>query len=41
LIWQISYAEIYTTEVVWPDFSPAQLYEAVHEYQCRVRRKGI
>jgi undecaprenyl diphosphate synthase len=40
LIWQISYAEIYTTDVLWPDFSPARLYEAVQEYQCRIRRKG-
>ena len=40
LIWQISYAEIYTTDILWPDFSAAQLYEAVHEYQCRIRKKG-
>jgi undecaprenyl diphosphate synthase len=40
LIWQISYAEIYTTDVLWPDFSAAQLYEAVHAYQSRIRKKG-
>jgi undecaprenyl diphosphate synthase len=41
LIWQISYAEIYTTEILWPDFTSSMLQEAVHEYQCRIRRKGI
>jgi undecaprenyl diphosphate synthase len=41
LIWQISYAEIYTTDVLWPDFSSARLHEAVHEYQSRIRRKGV
>ncbi len=40
LVWQISYAEIYTTDVLWPDFSPEKLYEAVQEYQSRIRRKG-
>ncbi|HEX2583457.1 MAG TPA: polyprenyl diphosphate synthase [Chlamydiales bacterium] len=40
LIWQISYTEIYTTDVLWPDFTPVKLYEAVHEYQSRIRRKG-
>jgi len=40
LIWQISYAEIYTTEVLWPDFNALMLQEAIDEYQSRVRRKG-
>jgi len=40
LLWQISYAEIYTTEVLWPDFSPKNLFEAVLAFQTRERRKG-
>ncbi len=40
LLWQISYAEIYTTQVLWPDFSPKHLYEALLEFQARSRRKG-
>ncbi|MDE3045114.1 MAG: di-trans,poly-cis-decaprenylcistransferase [Verrucomicrobiota bacterium] len=40
LLWQISYTEIYTTEVLWPDFSPKQLLEAIMAYQRRSRRKG-
>ena len=40
LLWQISYAEIYTTTVLWPEFLPKHLYEAVLEYQNRDRRKG-
>jgi undecaprenyl diphosphate synthase len=40
LLWQIAYAEIYVTETLWPDFSRAQLYEALLEYQKRERRYG-
>lgn len=40
LIWQISYSEIYSTEVLWPDFSEKHLLEAVIEYQNRARRFG-
>lgn len=40
LLWQISYAEIYSTEVLWPDFSPKQLFEAILAFQRRARRKG-
>lgn len=40
LLWQISYAEIYTTEVLWPDFMPKHLFEAILEFQSRERRKG-
>lgn len=40
LLWQISYAEIYTTEVLWPDFSPKKLFEAILAFQQRTRRKG-
>src|SRR3989344_1365293 len=40
LLWQLSYAEIYSTEVLWPDFSPKQLFEAILAFQRRTRRKG-
>jgi undecaprenyl diphosphate synthase len=40
LLWQIAYAEIYVTETLWPDFSRAQLYEALLDFQKRERRYG-
>ena len=40
MLWQISYAEIYSTQVLWPDFTPRHLLEAVLDYQKRERRLG-
>jgi undecaprenyl diphosphate synthase len=40
LLWQISYAEIYVTNVLWPDFSPQELFAAVLAFQRRGRRLG-
>jgi len=40
LLWQISYAEIYLTDVLWPDFCEKQLLCAILEYQTRERRLG-
>jgi undecaprenyl diphosphate synthase len=40
LLWQISYAELYVTPVLWPDFRPADLYEALRSYAQRERRFG-
>lgn len=40
LLWQISYAELYTEEVNWPSFSPKHLLNAILEYQKRERRRG-
>ncbi len=40
LLWQISYAEIYVTEVLWPNFTPRHLYEAMLVFQRRKRRLG-
>ncbi len=40
LLWQASYAEIYITETMWPDFSKKAFYEAVHNFQQRQRRFG-
>ncbi|MDD2524133.1 MAG: isoprenyl transferase [Endomicrobiaceae bacterium] len=40
LLWQIAYAEIYITNVLWPDFSEEEFYKAILEYQKRDRRFG-
>lgn len=40
LLWQIAYAELYFTDVLWPDFTPEHLYEAILSYQKRERRFG-
>ncbi len=40
LLWQISYAEFYVTDALWPDFSPAELDKAVVAYAGRNRRFG-
>ena len=40
LLWQIAYAELYFTEVFWPDFSDNDLYNAIASYQKRERRFG-
>lgn len=40
LLWQLSYAEFYFTEVFWPDFREEELYEAILYYQLRERRYG-
>jgi len=40
LLWQIAYAELYFTEVLWPDFRKEHLIEAINNYQNRERRFG-
>jgi undecaprenyl diphosphate synthase len=40
LLWQLAYAEIYVTPVLWPDFRGAHLIEGIAEYQKRERRYG-
>lgn len=40
LLWQIAYAELYFTEVAWPDFKEQELYQAIYDYQRRDRRFG-
>ncbi len=40
LLWQIAYAELYFTNVYWPDFTKQHLYEAIVNYQKRERRFG-
>ena len=40
LLWQISYAEIWVTDLCWPDFTEAQLHEAIRSFAARDRRFG-
>ncbi|WP_370631308.1 isoprenyl transferase [Robertkochia aurantiaca] len=40
LLWQIAYAELYFTEVLWPDFKKEHLFQAIENYQNRERRFG-
>jgi undecaprenyl diphosphate synthase len=40
LLWQIAYAELYFTDILWPDFKEQDLYEAILSYQKRERRFG-
>ena len=40
LLWQVAYAELYFTPVLWPDFKEEDLYEAIISYQKRERRFG-
>ena len=40
LLWQIAYAELYFTDILWPDFNKENLFEAILNYQNRERRFG-
>lgn len=40
LLYQLAYAELYFTEVRWPDFRKENLYTAILDYQSRERRFG-
>lgn len=40
LLWQVAYAELYVTQILWPDFRKQHFYEAIIEYQQRSRRFG-
>jgi len=40
LLWQLAYAELYFTDVFWPEFREENLYEAILDYQTRERRFG-
>lgn len=40
LTWQLSYSELYTPDVLWPDFSPQHFLESIRTYQTRERRMG-
>lgn len=41
LLWQLAYAELYFTEVNWPDFDRNELARAFRDYQSRERRFGM
>ena len=40
LLWQMAYAELYFTNVLWPDFRKEDFYDAIIDYQNRERRFG-
>lgn len=40
MLWQIAYAEIWTTDAYWPAFTPEMFLQAIKEYQGRERRFG-
>ncbi len=40
LLWQVSYAELYFTDVLWPDFNEAELDKAIDEFNNRKRNFG-
>ena len=40
LLWQLAYSELFITNVLWPDFTRAELFAAIAEFQRRDRRYG-
>lgn len=40
LLWQTSYTELYVTDVLWPNFTVKDFYQAIWDYQNRERRFG-
>lgn len=40
LLWQISYAELFVSNVLWPDFGVTELHEAIRSFAARNRRFG-
>lgn len=40
LLWQIAYAELHFTDVLWPDFTKNDFYKAILDYQSKERRFG-
>jgi len=40
LLWQLYYAELYFTDVLWPDFRREQFLEALRDFAGRKRRFG-
>jgi undecaprenyl diphosphate synthase len=39
-LYQLAYAELYFTPILWPDFRKPNLYEAILDFQQRERRFG-
>ncbi|QGQ96263.1 isoprenyl transferase [Paenibacillus psychroresistens] len=40
MLWQLAYTELYFTACYWPDFSKEHFFEAIEQYQQRIRRYG-
>jgi undecaprenyl diphosphate synthase len=40
LLWQVSYAEFYVTDILWPDFREEHLHAAIRDFNGRERRFG-
>ncbi len=40
LLWQLAYAELFISDVMWPEFKAKHLFDAIINYQCRERRFG-
>jgi len=40
MLWQLAYTEIHISPVFWPDFTQADLFESILDYQKRERRFG-
>jgi undecaprenyl diphosphate synthase len=40
LLWELAYSELVFTDVLWPDFRREHLFEAIREFQGRIRRFG-
>jgi undecaprenyl diphosphate synthase len=40
LLWQVSYAEFYVTDTLWPDFSEEDMDKAIQTFARRSRRFG-
>jgi undecaprenyl diphosphate synthase len=40
LLWQLSYAELWVTQTLWPEFGEADLHAAIADYAQRERRFG-
>lgn len=40
MLWQLAYSELYITDILWPDFTKEDLFDAIKNYQTRERRFG-
>ena len=40
LLWQVSYSELYVSQVCWPEFREEELMRAIRAYASRVRKFG-
>lgn len=41
LLWQLAYAELYFTDINWPDFTQKELHRAIADFRSRERRFGL